>query len=489
MGYIECFNYKTLDAETRIVVQQRTSEISSLMKRTAESIIEIGEKLADVKARLEHGQFCHWLDSEFSWTIRTAQIYMNVAKQFGGKNENFSLLAPSALYALAAPSTPEEAREEALEAASQGEHITHKRAKEIVERHREPTKHPEPTEFGDGVAAGKGERAEVWEIERVVERLARQEYEGHQEAMQALRAGWPDQETVAKALEGKGVKINDLKQARNNVAEQLRVRKGWGVAPESKQEPEHCGEAILAWVESAFVSDYGRVTTLKAIAENDEYGQSQRKPLLRALGKEVDPGALERGLAWAIEQLEAKAEPEDEWAHIPKGEIAAELKRLQEECHNLREKCKQLIGERTALELKLENERDTVDRLQLQLRDAKQELENTPLHPKGEKAQSDIVVFPRFPGNPAVDHNSPGPTDPNHPKANRVDFYLGKLDGATGALSGMSPGELVTLCYSPAERARAQHRRLEMFVTASESLRAALMAYNNTHTSQEQLPF
>lgn len=85
------------------------------MKRTASDIIEIGQKLIEVKERLAHGQFGGWLESEFGWDQRTAQNFMRVGGQF--KNENFSHLdfAPSALYALAAPSTPEPTRQEAIE--------------------------------------------------------------------------------------------------------------------------------------------------------------------------------------------------------------------------------------------------------------------------------------------------------------------------------------------------------------------------------------
>lgn len=43
------FDYDALDTETRIVVQQRTTEIKALMKRAASDIIEIGQKLIEVK--------------------------------------------------------------------------------------------------------------------------------------------------------------------------------------------------------------------------------------------------------------------------------------------------------------------------------------------------------------------------------------------------------------------------------------------------------
>lgn len=47
------FDYSGLDAEARIVVQQRTGEIKSLMRRTASDIVEVGQKLIEVKERLE----------------------------------------------------------------------------------------------------------------------------------------------------------------------------------------------------------------------------------------------------------------------------------------------------------------------------------------------------------------------------------------------------------------------------------------------------
>ncbi len=130
------FNYADLDLETRIVVQQRTEEIRVLARRTAQDIIDIGAKLIDVKARLGYGYFGRWLGAEFGWTDRTARQMMAVTERFN--SEKFSVLdfAPSALYMLAAPSTPEPARLEAVARASTGETITHAIAKEIVAEHK-----------------------------------------------------------------------------------------------------------------------------------------------------------------------------------------------------------------------------------------------------------------------------------------------------------------------------------------------------------------
>ena len=129
------FDYAALDTETRIVVQQRTGEIKALMKRAAQDIIDIGQKLIEVKQRLGHGHFGGWLRTEFEWSQDTAKNFMNVAVRFGD-NPKISDFAPSALYLLAAPSTPESARVEAVERAAAGEIITHTVAKGIVIDHK-----------------------------------------------------------------------------------------------------------------------------------------------------------------------------------------------------------------------------------------------------------------------------------------------------------------------------------------------------------------
>jgi len=61
---------------------------------------------------------------------------MNVARQF--KAENFAdlQLAPSALYLLAAPSTPPKVRQEAIARAESGETITYKTAKAIKQEYQ-----------------------------------------------------------------------------------------------------------------------------------------------------------------------------------------------------------------------------------------------------------------------------------------------------------------------------------------------------------------
>lgn len=140
------FDYATLDTSTSQFVQQQTGEIRGLMKRTVESIFEIGQRLIVVKERLGHGRFGSWLETEFEWSQDTANNFINVAKKFG-KFPNFSEfdMAASALYMLAAPSTPEAARSEAISRAARGESISFKTAKNIKQKYTAPALKPEAT--------------------------------------------------------------------------------------------------------------------------------------------------------------------------------------------------------------------------------------------------------------------------------------------------------------------------------------------------------
>lgn len=134
------FNYEILDRQTQISVKQKTSEIKGLIRQTAKDILNVGQKLSEVKQQLKHGEFRNWLKTEFNWSISSATKFMQVSEQF--KNVNFTHFnfAASALYILAAPSTPESARKYALQLATEGENITYSLAKLIVKHHKELAK-------------------------------------------------------------------------------------------------------------------------------------------------------------------------------------------------------------------------------------------------------------------------------------------------------------------------------------------------------------
>lgn len=136
------FDYMQLDAETRIVVQQRTEEIKTLMRSALGSMIEAGRKCGEVRDVLQHnkaGGFRAWIDKE-GLGRQTVYSLISMHEAFGNC-PNFGQLdiAKTAAYLLSAPSTPETARVEAIERAQVGETITHATAQQIVAEHKPAT--------------------------------------------------------------------------------------------------------------------------------------------------------------------------------------------------------------------------------------------------------------------------------------------------------------------------------------------------------------
>lgn len=134
------FDYTDLEPSAKLVAREAAEIIRLHARRAAESVVAIGEQLARVKDRLDHGQYLGWLRLEFGWSIRSAQNLMRVWECF--KNANFALLEPidvSALYLLASPSTPEPVREAALGRAATGERVTHASVKDDLRAARERT--------------------------------------------------------------------------------------------------------------------------------------------------------------------------------------------------------------------------------------------------------------------------------------------------------------------------------------------------------------
>ncbi len=135
------FDYTQLDPETRIVVQQKASEIRERIDSIKRATSEIGQRLIETKARLGHGQWGAWLRAEFQWSQDSAERFIQVA-QLTQQNPHYAefedRFARTALTALSAPSTPEAARNEALAQAEAGKQVSHKEVKQIIARHKPP---------------------------------------------------------------------------------------------------------------------------------------------------------------------------------------------------------------------------------------------------------------------------------------------------------------------------------------------------------------
>lgn len=143
------FDYETLTSEQRTLVKQCTGEIRERLQRSAQDIWEIGQRLFDVRAQLKHGQLESWLKAEFGWSRRTAYNFIKVYEAFGERAKLAQVdIATSALYLLAAESTPQEVREEYLLKAEKGEKITHKELRSDIEQKKQKST-PAPAKLTD----------------------------------------------------------------------------------------------------------------------------------------------------------------------------------------------------------------------------------------------------------------------------------------------------------------------------------------------------
>jgi hypothetical protein len=134
----ESFDYTSLTAEMAQQARATAQCICQRIQRTVADILSIGQELLAVKEALPHGRFGPWLRAEFGWTERTARHFMTVAERFGSQADMLSdcRIEATAAYLLAAPSAPQEAVEEALARARNGERITASRAREILAKLR-----------------------------------------------------------------------------------------------------------------------------------------------------------------------------------------------------------------------------------------------------------------------------------------------------------------------------------------------------------------
>lgn len=137
----DLFDYGNIPAADLKRCESAIEKITKHQRNMAGGIIAIGNELIAVKERLDHGQFGQWIEHYLGWSHKTCCNYMNVASVFG-KIENFSILTidTTALHLLSSDNCPDEVRDEFIERAEKGEHITHASVKhELTGEKDEPT--------------------------------------------------------------------------------------------------------------------------------------------------------------------------------------------------------------------------------------------------------------------------------------------------------------------------------------------------------------
>ncbi len=119
-------------------VEVHAERIEKVKVGIAKNIFVIGAELTKAHDKLAHhgnGVWVRWCEERCGFTRMSANRYMQVHEVFGKTEDRNNLLPTfddSAMYVLAAPNTPREALDAAIERADAGEKITHKLAKEIV---------------------------------------------------------------------------------------------------------------------------------------------------------------------------------------------------------------------------------------------------------------------------------------------------------------------------------------------------------------------
>lgn len=118
---VTIFDYQQLDTETRIVVQQEDKEFDRNMGEANQSFVHACKNLKRIHEALKYQRpgFVDYCQSKSGLGERTAYKMLDVAKMFAD-SANIQIDSREALYLLAAPSTPAEARAEAIERAEQG---------------------------------------------------------------------------------------------------------------------------------------------------------------------------------------------------------------------------------------------------------------------------------------------------------------------------------------------------------------------------------
>lgn len=228
------FDYGSLDAESRIVVQQKTDELKQLLRNAAQNIYDIGGKLADVRDKLQHnkaGGFDGWLAAEFGMSRRTAYNFIGVYEAFSNR-ANFAQLniAASALYLLAAPSTPDEVRDAMLAKAEAGEPVTYGDTRRAIEDARD-----EKPEKSDPVKDAMATAAE-----RRAARLARALDDAPAPVIQAVRSFGIDEPELVEDL--KRLHKSDGKPGSSDTFSEI-LATGW-IQPGDEEEAVHITEGV-----------------------------------------------------------------------------------------------------------------------------------------------------------------------------------------------------------------------------------------------------
>jgi hypothetical protein len=144
------------------VLAEKATAIHGLIKRTRESIVEIGQHLFEAHDQVDHGEWRAWIKTEFDWSDQTARRFIHVFELSRDDKLNTVLnldLPLGVLYQLAAPKA-EAARTEIAEHIEAGETVTKETViAAVTGRRRSPAK-TDSTEAASAVDSTERRKAQ-----------------------------------------------------------------------------------------------------------------------------------------------------------------------------------------------------------------------------------------------------------------------------------------------------------------------------------------
>lgn len=163
------------------------AEINSLKDQTRKMVlynsIEIGRRLIEAKAMVEHGQWGEWLEKSVDYSQRTATNLMKIAEEYG-QNSNWQALANlNYTQAVALLGISQEEREEFVQSNPVSEMSTRELQKAIQEKERVEKEKQELEEKLKAAEKKAEEEHNSWQIvSDSYKRLEKTNHEHHERA-------------------------------------------------------------------------------------------------------------------------------------------------------------------------------------------------------------------------------------------------------------------------------------------------------------------
>lgn len=156
------FDYSSISQEHQIVIGEHVKAITSQMRQSIRSTIDIGRRLKQVRDLLGAVVFRAWASVEFEWTYATALTYMTIAERFGDL-DCLEYFHQSALVLLVPKRVPPIAVNKAIERARNGQMVSKTFAQELIDRAvvEQFSKNPGESSISAREARTRGQRLDL----------------------------------------------------------------------------------------------------------------------------------------------------------------------------------------------------------------------------------------------------------------------------------------------------------------------------------------